>query len=585
MSLYSLHRIVLVCIAILVASFFTASIASAQTTAGQNVARGKPIIRYGGNVNYGDSQNTWPKVNDGDLNTHWLVSTNPATDLIIDLQASYPIWSISYAAFWDSNFGSGAKIATSISADNVTWDKIDTREIFDSRTAVHSVTVPNKTARYVRIQWEGAVGSSWNGWAEFKEVMVFTKPTATGWLRPDGSTCAVPTTTTSAATSSISVHYSKASCFASATGYYVGGHFPSSTTTACSSTGTGKCYFLSNFGQTSWLSWRNPDGVCRNYDSTYPAYAGGARSDGAFRSIEECIWNAPAAATTAPTAAPTAVVTTAPTAGPTTIPTNTPVVTSAPNCALQPKGDADCNGAVQSEDYTIWTKFYLNQTYATKQPYHKGDFNNDSKTDLKDAEIWRACFTTNCTSSAVTPTGAVTTAPTVVPTIPPAATVIPAASPTLGPGCFYQQVQCVRAPCNPIVVCPTATPASARATFTPAPSADPLVALKTKFVTDEGQFMSSANVSQVNVKSNTSMVWNNGCRGCGGSMCTQALVSGRRVVLYSPANTGTGQCVFHIYHISGTNYSSSCSPPTNYRVVTSCTADPFPPPAGSNETM
>lgn len=28
-----------------------------------------------------------------------------------------------------------------------------------------------------------------------------------------------------------------------------------------------------------------------------------------------------------------------------------------------------------------------------------------------------------------------------------------AASPT--PGCYYQQVQCIRAPCDPVLVCPT----------------------------------------------------------------------------------------------------------------------------------
>lgn len=36
--------------------------------------------------------------------------------------------------------------------------------------------------------------------------------------------------------------------------------------------------------------------------------------------------------------------------------------------------------------------------------------------------------------------------------------------PTLGPGCYYKQVQCVRAPCNPVVVCPTSSPLSATPT-------------------------------------------------------------------------------------------------------------------------
>ncbi|MCC6934751.1 MAG: hypothetical protein IT406_03650 [Candidatus Yanofskybacteria bacterium] len=34
----------------------------------------------------------------------------------------------------------------------------------------------------------------------------------------------------------------------------------------------------------------------------------------------------------------------------------------------------------------------------------------------------------------------------------------PGTTPTPPPGCYYQQVQCIRAPCDPVLVCPTPTP-------------------------------------------------------------------------------------------------------------------------------
>lgn len=526
------------------------------TTTGGNIAKGKPVIKYSGNVNYGDTQNSWPKVNDGDPNTNWLVSTNPATDVVIDLLAEYKIWSINYMAFWDSNFGSGAVLSTYISKDNQTWEKVDTREIFDTRTATHSVLVNDKSARYVRIVWESSVGASWNGWAEFKEIMVYTKPAVTGWVKPDGSACtASGTANTNAVTSNMSVHYSKAGCFAYATAFYPGGHLPTGINTACSTTGAGKCYFLSNYGATSWLSWKNPGAACKNYDSTYPNYVAGNRNDNAFRSVEECLWNGAATATTVPV---------------TGVPT-LPLISLAPSstaydCALQPKGDADCNGAVQSEDWTIWSKFYLDANFKPSSDYISGDFNKDGKKDLKDAEIWRMCFTTNCAGGSAGPS------PTSTKPI----------SPTVPAGCYYKQVQCTRAPCDPVLVCPTPTNAAV-ATATIVPTATPvntaLDALKQKFITDESSIVASTNISTVQIKSNTITTWNNGCKGCGGSMCTQVIVTGRRLVLFAPVSSGSNQCVFHVYHVNN-NYSGICSPPTN-RTVTSCTADPFPPPAST----
>lgn len=44
------------------------------------------------------------------------------------------------------------------------------------------------------------------------------------------------------------------------------------------------------------------------------------------------------------------------------------------------------------------------------------------------------------------------------PTPTPSATPLPSPVPTPPSGCYYQQVQCIQAPCNPILVCPSPTP-------------------------------------------------------------------------------------------------------------------------------
>ena len=52
----------------------------------------------------------------------------------------------------------------------------------------------------------------------------------------------------------------------------------------------------------------------------------------------------------------------------------------------------------------------------------------------------------------------------------------PSPKPTPPPGCYYQQVQCFRAPCDPILVCPTPTP-GATPTATPSPTPTPIPTL------------------------------------------------------------------------------------------------------------
>lgn len=86
-------------------------------------------------------------------------------------------------------------------------------------------------------------------------------------------------------------------------------------------------------------------------------------------------------------APPTATLTPKPTSSPTKAPTA--VVTSSDQCALQPRGDANCDRVINDEDFTIWSKFFLGETYTGKQSFHSGDFNKDGKVSVTDIEIWR----------------------------------------------------------------------------------------------------------------------------------------------------------------------------------------------------
>ncbi len=75
-----------------------------------------------------------------------------------------------------------------------------------------------------------------------------------------------------------------------------------------------------------------------------------------------------------PTPSPTQVPPT-----PTITPTNTPPATPTPNCYLRPKGDANCNNVIDSEDYTIWRAEFLGII-----PQEQADFSGD--TECKDDE-------------------------------------------------------------------------------------------------------------------------------------------------------------------------------------------------------
>jgi hypothetical protein len=75
-----------------------------------------------------------------------------------------------------------------------------------------------------------------------------------------------------------------------------------------------------------------------------------------------------------PTPSPTQVPPT-----PTITPTSTPPATPTPNCYLRPKGDANCNNVIDSEDYTIWRAEFLGII-----PQERADFSG--KTECKDEE-------------------------------------------------------------------------------------------------------------------------------------------------------------------------------------------------------
>lgn len=64
----------------------------------------------------------------------------------------------------------------------------------------------------------------------------------------------------------------------------------------------------------------------------------------------------------------------------------TPIATLTvpPSCGSKTLGDADCNGAVNEADFTVWQTEFL----AGGTPY-TASFNLDQKVDLLDFEIWR----------------------------------------------------------------------------------------------------------------------------------------------------------------------------------------------------
>ena len=261
---------------------------------------------------------------------------------------------------------------------------------------------------------------------------------------------------------------------------------------------------------------------------------------------------------------PSPTQTTAPSNTPTITPTSTPIATPTPNCSLRSHGDANCDCTIDSADYTIWRKEFLNEI-----PQERADFskkaeckNTDGSTNFVctyDLDIWRDGMTKGLTCENTKPTSGPTGTPI------PASTVMP--SPT-------------NPPVLPtVVVQPTSTPTPMPPTVTP-PALPPLAQnnyqlAKQQFLTDEGSLISS-DINAITVVSAESAVWNDGCMGCGGKMCTQAITSGYRIILSSKTTADATKCMYRAYHYR-TNATSMCTENgATAGIVAACGTNPYP---------
>lgn len=261
-----------------------------------------------------------------------------------------------------------------------------------------------------------------------------------------------------------------------------------------------------------------------------------------------------------------------PTPTQTPTPTLTPVVSPTPNCSLRKHGDADCNCIIDSADYTIWRKEFLNEV-----PQERADFsskaeckNTDGSTNYVctfDLDIWRDGMTRGLACDNTNPTSGPTATAIPASTIMPSATSIPI-QPTVPP-------QSTR---TPTPVPPTATP----------PALPPLLdsnylAVRTKFTTDEASNLSSTSANNVTVVSTTQTSWNNGCMGCGGGMCPSVIVTGYSVVVSGASATEPGKCIYRAYNFKS-NATTMCAA-TGGRVVAACGTNPIPTPVPMSSTQ
>jgi hypothetical protein len=70
--------------------------------------------------------------------------------------------------------------------------------------------------------------------------------------------------------------------------------------------------------------------------------------------------------------------------------TSPPENTIAPvGCPRKPEGDANCDQVINDADYDLWKTAFKSTGISDRSDYLKSDFNNDSKVDLVDFEIWR----------------------------------------------------------------------------------------------------------------------------------------------------------------------------------------------------
>jgi hypothetical protein len=335
---------------------------------GTNLAKGKPLLKYEGNVNYGSQVNSWPKVNDGDINTYWLVNTNgtPRTDVVIDLGATYSLSSVAYVLLADTNYGATSPIETYVSPDNATWTKIATTTVTNSRTNVTSVPANNTKARYLRARWGDG---PWNGWGEFREIMAYgTQPTATPSPAP------TPLPAPAGLTATCSADNKAATLKWTAVPGHATGRY--GVTVSYEPYGVGQTritQYVNGTSHETYTYWDQPQYASITYDAAVQAVDANNRPVGIVSRVR---YTCPYASPT-PSAPPVMSVTASPSA--------TLAVSPTPDCGLRPKGDADCSGVVDASDYAIWKAVFTgSQVPAVQDP----DFDRSGNTTLVDLEIW-----------------------------------------------------------------------------------------------------------------------------------------------------------------------------------------------------
>jgi hypothetical protein len=108
-------------------------------------------------------------------------------------------------------------------------------------------------------------------------------------------------------------------------------------------------------------------------------------------------------------------------------------------------GDATCDNSIDLSDFEKFRKDFLSLRGKPLEDniYITTDFNRDGSIDLADFELFRGGFMRFLKEKLIKPT------------------------PTPPTGCYYKQVQCIQAPCNPILICPSGVTVTPLATTTP----------------------------------------------------------------------------------------------------------------------
>ncbi|MCX7996551.1 MAG: hypothetical protein N2691_02195 [Patescibacteria group bacterium] len=269
--------------------------------------------------------------------------------------------------------------------------------------------------------------------------------------------------------------------------------------------------------------------------------------------------------------------TSVPTATP--APTNTPVSTSTPNatptpdCGLRPKGDANCDWKLDSEDEAIWRNEFLEIS-----PRERADFDGEANCkDDKGAEKFVCTFDLEILirnrerGVHLTPTG--------VPSPAVTATTAPGASPTLISTSTPTSMPTPSSIPTPSVTAPSAA-------ITPGISSSIFDALRQRFVTEERENLASDAIAQVYASGFTPVQFSNPAIGCEqpGVVYTQVIVDGWQIILSAPyarADRPAGTCIHKVYNLgTNTTATGACLQEAN-RFVQACSILPQLP-SGTN---